>query len=312
MHRACIPILLVLLSGTEAATVDGIVSVTNKHDSAEESVNASALTGDVRVTSSDLEIPRETYDQIVGITFRTVDIPNGAPILSANILFEIDEVRTGQTDTHCPVEIYGEATSSSSPFSESPFDLSQRTKTTATVRWEPEISVNVADPLTTADIATIVQEITSRHDWVVNNPITLFFGLPVDTTADGNCARWVESFNVNKDGITTPALMFTYDDDCGWTEACSAWSGTCGAVTRSCTSTCSCSAGCVMEKPSSSLAKTITCSTNTAGLSSLPAAVVAFIVITSLLATAGIAIWAGPQIYNRCRSYTTLPPEVDF
>jgi len=40
----------------------------------------------------------------------------------------------------------------------------------------------------------------------------------------------------------------------------------------------------------------------------LPAAVVAFIVITSLLATAGIAIWAGPQIYNRYRSYTALPP----
>lgn len=44
----------------------------------------------------------------------------------------------------------------------------------------------------------------------------------------------------------------------------------------------------------------------------LPAPVVAFIVITSLLATAGIAIWAGPHIYNRCRSYTALPQEIMF
>jgi hypothetical protein len=185
-----------------------ITSVIDRSDSAEEIVD----TGEVFSTSSDLELGRSDHKaQIVGITFRTVDILGNASILNASVLFEIDEIHDGETIPRCPIEIYGEATSSPNPFSESPYNLSMRPKTNATVLWEPERSWDVGDSLITADIATIVKEIISRSDWVVNNSMTILFRMPDEYTGwDPSCARWVESFQLNENNIITPALRFTY------------------------------------------------------------------------------------------------------
>ena len=48
-------------------------------------------------------------EQVVIIVFPNVEIPAGAPVMSASILFDVDEVRPGQSDDDCLISIMGEA-----------------------------------------------------------------------------------------------------------------------------------------------------------------------------------------------------------
>ena len=175
-------------------------SVSGRPDGAEETVN----TGAMYLDSSDYEIMHDGDEQVVGITFPSVDIAPGDTLTNAYILFDIDEVRPGQSDADTTVSIYGEANVNSVAPSTTAFDLSSRTPTAANVMWTPEASVGVHDDLVTPDIAPIVTEIVNMPGWAAGNPMTILFG---HTAGAG--ARWVESARENN-GIMTPALMFTY------------------------------------------------------------------------------------------------------
>merc|ERR550514_1427986 len=131
-------------------------------------------------------------EQVVGITFPSVDLPPGALMLSANVLFDVDEVRPGQSDQSVTVSIYGEANVNAAAPSTTAFDLSSRTPTAANVMWQPEPSANVHDEMTTPDIKSIVSEIINMDGWAAGNPMTILFG----HTA-GSGVRWVESAREN-------------------------------------------------------------------------------------------------------------------
>ena len=74
-------------------------------DGAEETVSNGAM----YLTSSDYEIMHDGAEQVVGIVFPSVDIVPGGTIMSAYILFDVDEVRPGQSDADTMASIYGEA-----------------------------------------------------------------------------------------------------------------------------------------------------------------------------------------------------------
>ena len=44
-------------------------------------------------------------EQVVIIVFPNVEIPAGAPVMSASILFDVDEVRPGQSDADTTIVI---------------------------------------------------------------------------------------------------------------------------------------------------------------------------------------------------------------
>ena len=177
-------------------TIEGAASVTGRPDGAEETV----ATGDMYLDSSDYELMHYGDEQIVAIVFPSVAIEAGTAIPNAYVLFDVDEVRPGQSDQSTTVNIYGEANVMPAAPSTTASDLSSRTPTTASVTWQPETSMNVHDDLVTPDISSIVTEIISMDGCTIGNPMCILFG-----HVTGSGARWVESARENN-GIMTPAL----------------------------------------------------------------------------------------------------------
>ena len=121
---------------------------------------------------SDLELTSdsaESKQQIVGIRFPKIDIPQGATIKDAYIQFESDENQNGPVT----ISFYGEASDNSLLFNENIGNVSNRQKTSALVNWIPN-NWNIRDKglaQKTPNLAQIVQEIVDRPNWVSGNAI---------------------------------------------------------------------------------------------------------------------------------------------
>ena len=186
--------------GGGCSTVEGIASVTGRPDSSEEKV----ATGAIDLTSSDLELVHEGSDQqVVIIVFPGVDIPPGASIATADVIFDVDEVRPGQSDADCTIAVYGEANANPAAPTDAANDISNRVPTSAGVTWRPEPSASTHDDLVTPDISSVVQEIVGLPGWASGNNLAIMLG-----HVSGDGSRWAESARENN-GIMTPALRWT-------------------------------------------------------------------------------------------------------
>ncbi|HEX6811552.1 MAG TPA: hypothetical protein VF384_08010, partial [Planctomycetota bacterium] len=159
-----------LLTRTDSVTVtvDAAGSVTRaiaaSSDDAEESTA-------VNRTSSDLEMVLDgTEMQVVGLRFTNLTIPNGAVITSAYVQFTCDETSTVLTQ----LTIAGQASDDAVTFANTALNISGRPRTTATVAWAPAswTTANEAGPnQRTPNLASVVQEITSRPGWTPGHAI---------------------------------------------------------------------------------------------------------------------------------------------
>ena len=193
------PALTVSFYSSVGATTDIVLNVRDRGDDAEEDV----ATGTMYLTSSDLELMSDGGEQMVLVVFADCPIPNGAMISSANILFDVDEVRPGQSDAPLTASIAGQVGDAALPV-DAAFDISSRTPTSTTVMWQPEASVNTHDDLMTPDLSGVVTEIVAGADWEAGKSMGFLFG-----QMSGVGVRWVEASRENN-GIATPALMVSY------------------------------------------------------------------------------------------------------
>lgn len=193
------PQLQVTYYSALGATTDVVVESTDRTTNAEENV----ANGNMYLTSSDLELMSDGGEQVVLVMFPTTDVPAGAIIASARILFDIDEVRPGQSDQDCTISISGELGSSAVP-TEANADISSRATTNAAVIWQPPVSVNTHEDLWTPDLSSVVSEIVNDGSWSAGSNMGFVFG-----HMSGSGVRWVEAFSINN-GVGTPALYITY------------------------------------------------------------------------------------------------------
>ncbi len=164
-----------------------IVQISAEEDDVEEG----AINGAMALESSDLELgdydtwTQDDIDQgvqTVGLKFNSIDIPVGATILSANIQFTCDA--TG--DDEAQMTIYGENIGNALAFTETAYDLKNRSKTTEKVVWEIPAWLNTGDQgvaQRTPDLISVVQEIVNRGDWALGNNM-VFILVPSGTTVD--------------------------------------------------------------------------------------------------------------------------------
>ena len=106
------------------------VRVAAGEDDAEEDV----ATGAIDLTSSDLEITEEgepALNQLVGMRFANVAIPQGATITSAYVQFQVDEVDVPGDNRPGTKFLKGEAVDDAASFTDTAFDISSRPTTTA-------------------------------------------------------------------------------------------------------------------------------------------------------------------------------------
>ncbi len=199
---------LTAYDGELSASDDVMVSVLPEHgqevivqarvsansDDAEEKSS-----GKVSLSSSDLELIRESSDQMVGMRFAGVDVPSGAAIVSAYIQFQVDE-KTSQATS---LIIQAEATDNAATFSSTSFDISSRNQTVSAVSWDPPpwISVGETGPdQRTPDLAPVIQEIVTQSGWSNGNSLVVII--------TGTGKRVAESYNGHRDGA--PLLIVIY------------------------------------------------------------------------------------------------------
>jgi hypothetical protein len=190
-------VITVLDPNAEFISID--VRVANGADDVEERLN----TGFVYVTSSDLEL---TYDldsavtnQTVGIRFTNVQLAAQSTIIGAHVQFQVDEVSTDAAN----LVVSGHASDDAAIFVQVNGDVTNRTKTTATVPWTPPAwsSTGVAGAdQKTPNISSILQEIVDRPGWSSGNSIVLMI--------DGTGRRAAESYN--GDSSAAPLLHVDY------------------------------------------------------------------------------------------------------
>lgn len=159
----------------EAEPITVCKSITSSIDDAEQRVS----NGQMYTNSSDLELV-DDFDylgmQVVGLRFTGLNIPAGSQIQTASIQFAVDET-VGSNGT---ISIAGHDVANSPAFSTSAYNISSRTKTSATTSWSPDYTKwNVAHEQTpdqeTPDLSSVVQEIIDNTGWSNNNAMTFIF-----------------------------------------------------------------------------------------------------------------------------------------
>ncbi len=167
--------------GATSGTIN--IRVSTGNDDAEED----ASDGDMYLDSSDLELVNDGTDQIVGIRFQSISIPQGSTITNAYIVFTVDEESSESTS----LTIWGQKQSHTSIFSNSENDISSRPKTSASVVWNDIPTWGTVDEegvaQQTPDLSTILQEIIDQPAWNGGNAVVFIF--------EGSGKRVARSYN---------------------------------------------------------------------------------------------------------------------
>lgn len=138
------------------------------------------------------------------LRFTSVTVPQGATILSATIAFK----QGSDTDSgSVSVNIKGEAADNpSQPISNA--DGRNKTRTTASVNWQPGGWTSPGTVETSPDISAVIQEIVNRSGWASGNALQIL----IDRVNSGSTAyRTFRSYDSSPgSGSESPVLTITY------------------------------------------------------------------------------------------------------
>ncbi|HAP63005.1 MAG TPA: hypothetical protein DCR93_27075, partial [Cytophagales bacterium] len=184
--------------GGTSSPVTTQARVSSSTDDAEEGQSGAMYTN-----SSDLELVYDSYNsqgnQQVGMVFRGHGIPDNATITNAYVQFTADETANDAGTLY----IYGHDTDDSGGFSTSNGDISGRSKTSASVSWNPSnwSSVGAAGSAQrTPNLASVIQEIVNRGGYATGNDIGIII--------TGSGRRTAESYDGSSG--SAPLLVVTY------------------------------------------------------------------------------------------------------
>lgn len=149
-------------------------------DDAEECVaGGTGTVGAMDLTSSDLEIVLDgTKNQMIGVRFANITIPQGATIVSAYIQFA---TKGDKNATLGDAVIRGEAADASLTYTATAFNITSRALTADSVLWPGSTSTTwgttaagTAGPdQKTPDLKNIIQAIVNRAGWVNGNALSI-------------------------------------------------------------------------------------------------------------------------------------------
>jgi Secretion system C-terminal sorting domain len=162
--------------GIPGATFNVCSKINSSSDDAEENT----MDGSVNLISGDIELMFEIpsgepiIPQVVGLRFLNLNIPKGVIINSAHIQFT-SEATINQDPSS--IDIYGEASDAAITFSNITNNISNRSRTNASITdWSPIAwtSTGISGPdQQTPNIAAVIQEIVSRPGYTSFSPIAI-------------------------------------------------------------------------------------------------------------------------------------------
>jgi len=175
--------------GVTSDTIE--VRVSSSYDDAEQYVSS----GSMMRGSSDLEMVQEDYLQTVGMRWQNVTIPQGATITNAYIEFTVDETDSETTN----LTFWGEDADNPGAFQSTSYNISNRTKTSASVNWNVPSWSSTGVTHQSPDIKTVIQEIVNRGGWSSGNALVVI--------VTGSGKRVAEAY----DGSTSQAPLLHVD-----------------------------------------------------------------------------------------------------
>ena len=182
-------------SGPGSQNYQFTYQVTTGSDDAEERAD----NGSMDITSADLDIPADNKrNYYTGTRFLDVHIPSYAIVNNITLTFVIKTNRTDATD----IVIYGEKALSPATFTTTSSDISNRTKTTASVTWSSVPSPGNGMPIISPNLSSIVEEIIAQPGWVTNSPMVFILEA-------GTGRREVNSFESSVNDA--PTLFIDYN-----------------------------------------------------------------------------------------------------
>ncbi|MHC4585726.1 MAG: hypothetical protein ACYS3N_14445, partial [Planctomycetota bacterium] len=191
MCRKLILFVLVLSMVAANVTFGGNVmeiGITNGNDSVEEESS-----GNMYMTSSDLELPD---GQVIGLRYLNVELPQGATIIEAYIVFTVDEL---EGDEPANLIIQGELVPDAPPFEAVDGYLRNRTTTNAVTKWSPEHYPTAGVKVQTSDIAAVIQELIDQDGWASGNALAIIISDDPDNPSVG--LRTVVSSTGDRGGV---------------------------------------------------------------------------------------------------------------
>lgn len=161
---------------TKAATVSTVqpTSVNARIASGANDVEQKVSNGYMYFNSSDLELTNDPGvakdNQSIGLRFTGVSIPKGATITRAYLEFTVDETSSETTS----IVFNGQAADNAAAFSSTAYDVSKRSKTSASVSWNNIPAwTSVGAKLQSPDLSGILQEIVKRTGWASGNSLVI-------------------------------------------------------------------------------------------------------------------------------------------
>ncbi|WP_369996177.1 fibronectin type III domain-containing protein [Winogradskyella sp.] len=178
-----------------------MTEVSTSSDDAEEEVGS----GSVDTSSTDLELVFDGDDQIIGVRFDNVEIPENATVIRAYIQFSTDERVSSQPTTN--LTIHGELNANSPTFTSATNNISSRTTTSNSTPWSDLAAWGSIDNVgyyqRTPDLSDEMNEIMALPGWVQGNPITFIISGSGERVA-----------NAYEDSGPAPKLVVLFDTDC--------------------------------------------------------------------------------------------------
>ena len=197
-------------AGAAQLVVDFVVpemvmsQISSGSDDVEESLdNAGAMD----VTSSDIELGSEDADggnnQLAGLRFTNITLPEGAVVSNAYIQFTVDETKGADAASAYTISV--EANANPETYSGDAGSVSSRTTLEPTVSWEVAANTwtNPGDAgadQQTPNLAALVNAAISQDGWASGNAIAFQIG--------GTGTKAAESFD--GDAAAAPKLMIQY------------------------------------------------------------------------------------------------------
>jgi hypothetical protein len=137
-------------------------------DDAEQSAS-----GAVNLTSSDLELTTDgNTQQVIGLRFPDLQLPQGAQILRSYLQFTTDEVSTGAAN----LTIRAQAADNAATFASTSGNISSRSWSTTSASWTPPDWPTVGQAGTaqqTMDLSAVLQTVVDRAGWAPGNAVAL-------------------------------------------------------------------------------------------------------------------------------------------
>ncbi|MCF6324157.1 MAG: hypothetical protein L3J89_07535, partial [Gammaproteobacteria bacterium] len=138
-------------------------------------------------------------NQVVGMRFKYLKIPQGAVITAAYLEFQVDEVNSGVLD----LTMAAQASANAATFTSDNGDISNRMMTGSGVVWNNEADwVNIGSTQKSPDIRLIIQEVVNLGEWISGNALAIIM------TGSSAGTRVAASFEGSVSGA--PRLIIEY------------------------------------------------------------------------------------------------------